>query len=218
MQLVAPYLCADWAATAVTERRPVLGILEGPYLAGMSESGMIHFRQMCRTLLEAGFDIKPVAALPEFKAIVARHNLIVAAEAARFHRLWYDEHKALYHPKTVELIERGLTVSDEALAEAVNGRVQLRSELTSLMFEHDLDLWLSPPATGTAPYGLKSTGDPIMNLPWTHSGLPTITLPAGKNEEGLPLGLQCTGHWYADEELLGFARQIEDALSQAGVQ
>jgi Asp-tRNA(Asn)/Glu-tRNA(Gln) amidotransferase A subunit family amidase len=51
-----------------------------------------------------------------------------------------------------------------------------------------------------------------MNLPWTYSGLPTITLPAGKNDAGLPLGLQCTGHWYADEELLNFAEQIEYVL------
>ena len=56
----------------------------------------------------------------------------------------------------------------------------------------------------------------VMNLPWTHSGLPAITLPAGKNEEGLPLGLQVTGHWYADEELLGFAAQIEAALAVNG--
>jgi Asp-tRNA(Asn)/Glu-tRNA(Gln) amidotransferase A subunit family amidase len=50
-----------------------------------------------------------------------------------------------------------------------------------------------------------------MNLPWTYSGLPTITLPAGKNSAGLPLGLQLTGRWYADEELLGFAQQIKEA-------
>jgi Asp-tRNA(Asn)/Glu-tRNA(Gln) amidotransferase A subunit family amidase len=110
------------------------------------------------------------------------------------------------------LIERGRRVSNGELNAALAGRSQLRSQLTDLMFTHGLDGWLSPPAVGPAPAGLESTGDPVMNLPWTHSGLPALTLPAGKNEEGLPLGLQLTGHWYADEELLGFATQIEAAL------
>ncbi|MCZ7669145.1 MAG: hypothetical protein M5U34_19120 [Chloroflexi bacterium] len=29
------------------------------------------------------------------------------------------------------------------------------------------------------PAGLESTGDPVMDLPWTYAGLPTLTLPAG---------------------------------------
>ena len=190
----------------------VLGVPEGPYLEYSDEEGLNHFRHICRQLSDAGFEIKPVPAMPDFAAIYKRHNLIVAAEAARFHHNWFVEHKASYHAKTVELIERGLAVSDEALAEAINGRSRLRSELTNLMFAQELDLWLSPPAPGAAPKGLESTGDPVMNLPWTHSGLPTVTVPAGTNEAGLPLGLQLTGHWYADEDLLDFAQQIEYVL------
>lgn len=212
MQLVAHFLCADWDATAVASRQPILGVPEGPYLEHSDEEGINHFRHICRILSDAGFDIKPVPIMPDFENIYQRHNLIVAAEAARFHHNWFSKHKDLYHPKTVDLIERGLTVSDEALVEASNGRAKLRSELTNIMFTHELDLWLSPPAPGAAPKGLDSTGDPVMNLPWTHSGLPTVTVPAGTNEAGLPLGLQLTGHWYADEELLDFAEQIEYVL------
>ena len=80
------------------------------------------------------------------------------------------------------------------------------------MEQHSIDLWLSPPARGAAPHGLDSTGDPVMNLPWTHAGLPTLTLPAGKNSAGLPLGLQLTGRWYGDEAMLSFAHQIEDVV------
>ena len=51
-----------------------------------------------------------------------------------------------------------------------------------------------------------------MNLPWTHAGLPTLSLPAGKNKVGLPLGLQLIGRWFGDEALLSFACQIEPIL------
>jgi Asp-tRNA(Asn)/Glu-tRNA(Gln) amidotransferase A subunit family amidase len=52
-----------------------------------------------------------------------------------------------------------------------------------------------------------------MNLPWTQAGLPTINLRAGKNQEGLPLGLQMVGNWYKDESLLFWAKDFEKVLA-----
>jgi Asp-tRNA(Asn)/Glu-tRNA(Gln) amidotransferase A subunit family amidase len=40
-----------------------------------------------------------------------------------------------------------------------------------------------------------------------------MSLRAGENEAGLPLGLQLTGRWYGDEELLAIAAQIETHLA-----
>jgi Asp-tRNA(Asn)/Glu-tRNA(Gln) amidotransferase A subunit family amidase len=50
-----------------------------------------------------------------------------------------------------------------------------------------------------------------MNLPWTHAGLPTLSLPAGEHE-GLPLGLQVVGRFDDDERLLAWAETLEPAL------
>jgi Asp-tRNA(Asn)/Glu-tRNA(Gln) amidotransferase A subunit family amidase len=150
--------------------------------------------------------------MPDFDEIEQRHNQIVAAEAARVHAEWYSRHPELYHPKTVELIERGQAASDEALAQALLGRENLRGELAALMDGNGVDVWISPAAPGPAPKGLDSTGSPVMNLPWTHSGLPTVGLPSGTNAEGLPMGLQVAARWYADELLLAWASEIERAL------
>ena len=208
MELVAGFLCQHWQLV-VTEKKPVLGIPEGLYLQRASEEGRMHFRQLCRRLHDAGFVVKSVEAMPDFAKIYERHNLIVAAEAARFHEAWFAEYAEKYHPKTAELIQRGLKVTDNQLKRAIAGRAALREMLMQLMDKYGLDLWLSPPAPGAAPAGLDSTGDPVMNLPWTHAGLPTLTLPAGKNKAGLPLGLQLTGRWFGDEAMLSFASQIE---------
>jgi len=48
-----------------------------------------------------------------------------------------------------------------------------------------------------------------MNLPWTHAGVPAVTLPAGRAANGLPLGLQCVAKFMNDEELLVCAEQLE---------
>ncbi|MCP4416627.1 MAG: amidase [Chloroflexi bacterium] len=214
MELAAGLLCQHWQLV-VTKKKPVLGIPEGPYLQRASEEGRKHFRQICRKLHDAGFIVKSVAALPDFETIYARHNLIVAAEAARFHADWFAIHEEKYHWKTAELIQRGLKIKDTQLKKAITGRAALRETLMQLMNKQGLDMWLSPSALGAAPVGLDSTGDPVMNLPWTHAGLPTLTLPAGKNGAGMPLGLQLTGRWFGDEAMLSFASQIEPILDFA---
>jgi Asp-tRNA(Asn)/Glu-tRNA(Gln) amidotransferase A subunit family amidase len=192
----------------------LVGIPEGAYLERVSEEGRVHFEETVARLEAAGVQVKRVAAMGDFDEIYARHNLLVAAEAAHVHADWFGKFGELYHGKTAELIQRGQGVSDEELERARNGRLPLRQELTALMDEHDLDLWLSPPAPGAAPKGLDSTGDPVMNLPWTHAGLPTLTIPAGVNVASLPLGLQVTGRWYEDEAMMRQGMEIEKVLQE----
>lgn len=212
--LVAGLLCQHWQ-NVVTERRPTLGIPEGPYLDNAEPEMLAHFRAICEGLMEAGFELKPVTVMRDFGDIRARHNLIVAAEAARVHAGWFPQFEDLYHPKTAELIQRGQRISDHALAGALAGRPLLRQQLTALMDAYGLDAWITPAAPGPAPVGLDSTGDPVMNLPWTHAGLPSVTLPSGFAANGLPLGLQLVGRWYGDEALLGWAAEVEGVMGGA---
>jgi Asp-tRNA(Asn)/Glu-tRNA(Gln) amidotransferase A subunit family amidase len=64
-----------------------------------------------------------------------------------------------------------------------------------------------------APRGLASTGDPVMNLPWSHAGLPTLGLRAGRSAQGLPLGLQLTAGWWRDEALLAWGAELERVVA-----
>ncbi len=214
-KLAASVLCRDWTLRVeIGElKKPVLGIPEGPYLNRASAEMLEHFRATCRKLAGAGYEIKPVNVMADFEAIYERHYLITNAEAARVHKDWFPRFRELYHHKTVEKLELGRAVSDGALAEALNGREKLRGELTHLMDKYGIDLWLSPSAPGPAPKGLDSTGDPVMNLPWTHAGLPALNLPSGHSANGLPLGLQLVARWHKDEALLEWAAEIEKVIS-----
>ena len=77
--------------------------------------------------------------------------------------------------------------------------------------EH-LNLWIAPSTTDHAPTGLESTGSPVMNIPWTYAGLPTVSLPAGQDESGLPLGVQIVSRHRKDEELVASAEDLFSAL------
>jgi Asp-tRNA(Asn)/Glu-tRNA(Gln) amidotransferase A subunit family amidase len=113
----------------------------------------------------------------------------------------------------VALIEQGRGVPSGEADAARADRARVRAELEGARREHEIDYWISPPAVGTAPAGLASTGDPIMNLPFTNAGLPTVTLPGGAHD-GLPLGLQMAGGWYGDEALLRDAQVVEATLQE----
>lgn len=210
-ELVAGLLCPHWQL-AVTYNLPVIGIPNGSYLKYASDEALDNFEVACRRLSEGGCMLKQVPAFQNFEAIVERHNLILAAEAAQVHAHWFKKYGDRYHEKTMALIEKGREISKNDLEEALIGRRDFVQDLLRLMDEHGLDLWISPAAPGTALKGLDSTGDPIMNLPWTHSGIPTINIPSGVNDKGLPMGLQVAGRWYEDETLFAWSTHLEPMI------
>ena len=210
-ELAASLLSRGWTPAQI-DRRPVLGVPEGPYLERASDQGLAYFNAALSRLAEAGYTIESVPTFDDFARVEARHGVIVAAEAARVHAKWFPRFSDLYHDKTAELIRRGQEVTAADLAAALADCGKLRRRLMARMEEHGVDVWATPSALGAAPAGLESTGDPVMNLPWTQAGLPALSLPAGRNAEGLPLGLQLVGRWWGDEKLLAWAREIEGLI------
>jgi Asp-tRNA(Asn)/Glu-tRNA(Gln) amidotransferase A subunit family amidase len=210
-QAIASILVPDWQHAGIAEKA-VLGVPTGPYMAHTSEAGMENFAGALDQLRRSGFSVNEVPAMSDYEQIADRHRLILASEAAQVHAQWFDQYETLYASKTAELIRKGKQVSVEALKEALAGRARLRADLQGVMEQNGIDLWLSPSAPGTAPEGLDSTGDPAMNLPWTHAGVPTITLPSGWDEKNLPFGIQVTADWGADEYLLAHAPSVESIL------
>ncbi len=211
-ELAAGVLCRGWKPAGEAARRPVLGVPEGPYLERASEAGREHFDTVRGRLEEAGYAVKSLRAFDDFADVEERHGVIVAAEAARVHARWFPRFSELYHEKTAELVRRGQEIPAGRLEAATAGCGELRRRLTALMDEHGVDLWITPSAVGAAPTGLESTGDPVMNLPWTQAGLPALSLPAGRDGDGLPLGLQLVGRWWTDELLLAWSRAVEASI------
>ena len=133
-------------------------------------------------------------------------------DASQVHKDWFNKYATLYSPKFSDLITRGQSVSN--LQSLLSARDNFRASIPQTMTNTNNDLWISPPAIGPAPKGLDSTGDPVMCLPWTQIGFPAINIPAGKNQNGLPMGLQVIGTWYKDEALLTWAEDIENVVSK----
>ena len=188
---------------------PLMGVPTGPYLEQAAPEGLEAFEQHMSRLEARGSKIKHVPALNHIADLNALHRRLVFAEFAREHAAIYTQYASLYRKRTAEIIEIGKTVSDQELARLKANCSVLRKELETAMDTAGIDLWVTPSALGPAPEGIHATGDPNMNLPWTHAGMPAITLPAGKAKNGLPLGLQFVARFGEDEKLLAHCRALE---------
>ncbi len=211
----AGVLCADWKTPAALKNKPYLAAPTGEYLQHASIEMRAKFEYTLETLREAGYRIKELDAMPDFEEIVARHNLILAAEAAQSHTVWFEQYRHLYSERMAALIEKGLAVSPTQLNAALADAQSFSRGLRTLMDIHGIDLWVSPAAVGAAPMGLASTGDPVMNLPWTQAGLPTLCLPTSCSADALPLGTQFSADFNRDEDLLAWGAEIERTLPEA---
>ena len=208
----AATLIVDGWQTADGGDPPNLAVPDGSYLQSASREALTHFEDTLALLERSGYEIVRLPILDDIDAIWSRHERILAVEAAQVHAEWFDRYSDLYHPRTAELLELGRSLATTDLQAALLSRDQLRQQLTAELNQHACQLWLSPAAPGPAPEGLESTGNPIMNLPWTHAGMPTLSLPSGKADNGLPLALQLAAPVNADEALFSWAQPIADLL------
>ena len=74
------------------------------------------------------------------------------------------------------------------------------------------DAILTVPASGEAPIGLTSTGDPIFCALWTFLGVPALTVPVARTVKGLSLGVQLVAPYRQDAHLLRTGKWIESLV------
>lgn len=211
VRLAASLVLDGWRPAAASEALPVLGVPVGPYLDQADADARDVFEQALRRLGDYGVTVKRSPMFDDIAEITARHRALTTAEFREQHLSRFARYGAMFRAGSAALFDAGARVPDADHRRGVEGREELRSRLHAAMDAEGIDLWVSPAAPGPAPTGLTSTGNPAMNLPWTHAGVPAITLPSGAIGQ-MPLGLQLAGRFGDDERLLAFAVMLESLL------
>lgn len=212
--LSASLLCRDWRPSTQPVTSPVLAVPGGQYLQQVSPEALQAFEGQLETLQRAGYQIKRIPVFEDMDKIASAHFIMISAEMSEHHREWFPRFENLYRPSTAAMLRQGRQVAPSDLEEARRGQALLRARLEALMQDNGVEAWVSPASTGPAPEGIDSTGNPFMSLPWTYSGLPSITVPAGRAPNGLPLGLQLAAPFMADENLFPWAENISTAMQE----
>jgi aspartyl-tRNA(Asn)/glutamyl-tRNA(Gln) amidotransferase subunit A len=157
-----------------------------------------------------GAKVSSVALPAAFDEVLVRHHIVMGVEAAQYHEPRLLRHPEDYPPKIRSLLEEGLGCRATDYARTKEHQRQLAQEMPGC-FE-GVDALLTPATRGPAP-DAASTGDPAFNSPWSYSGLPTISLPAGWTPEGLPLAIQLVGRAFDEAQLFAVAAWCEKVLA-----
>jgi Asp-tRNA(Asn)/Glu-tRNA(Gln) amidotransferase A subunit family amidase len=158
--------------------------------------------------LERNFSVSIVQMPERFAELAPAVHVIFAYEGARTHEARWREHGERIGEKLARLVEEGLSISTDQYHAALMTVVEIKRQMSSL-FRH-YPVLITPAAPGLAPEGIQSTGDPVMNLPWTALGVPAISIPMPV--VGLPLGLQMVSESGTDGSLLALAAEVETLL------
>jgi Asp-tRNA(Asn)/Glu-tRNA(Gln) amidotransferase A subunit family amidase len=163
-------------------------------------------------LRDRGVGLRGLPITTMLDELAEETRIVMFYEGARSHEDRYRKYGDQLLDLAV-LVREGLAIPEaryrEALARIGEGRQTIAKcyETTPVI--------LVPAATGPAPRGLSSTGDPRLNAPWTALGTPAISLPMPVSQ-ALPLGLQLTAAQGEDGRLLRVAVKLAGWIANEG--
>ena len=173
-----------------------------------------------RVMENLGAEIVPVKMPVILREAMTAWPVICSSEAAVAHSTTYPSRASEYGPFLRGWLENGSGHTAVEYASAHGLRLELNGGLRDTM--RDIDVLACPttsrasyPVTPEYLYGpIPPDRDPWSSrftVPYDFSGLPTIALPCGLNDEGMPVSLQFAGHHLAEPLLI----RVGDAFERA---
>ena len=182
------------------------------------------FDDVCGRLRAEGAILEDVV-IPHTKEIGAIYVHIALPEAAAYHATTLESRPQDYTENVRLRLEMGRYILAEDYARAQRGRQVLTQEVREALNGRDALLLpsLPVPATrlGAATVSVGGSEEPVRNITlrltqlFNITGHPAISLPCGKTDEGLPVGLQLVGARNRTPELLQVAATVEGAIAAA---
>jgi amidase len=157
--------------------------------------------------------------LPPSEAFARGWAVTCGVEAASFHKPWYDEDPENYEKAFRALLALGNSVPAMTYAALHEARLAFKGAVDAMFEEVDLiAMPVMPMPTPSLATIEAGAGDPEtvaatlrFTAPWNYSGHPSLTLPAGFDPDGLPIGIQLVGPALAEERLLGAGMAFQAA-------
>ena len=189
---------------------PRIGVVRESFYDNAQEEVRRHTKDVVDQLRQAGATIQEVKLPETFWPHEAARTVVNQVEVAAFHQKMFKENPNDYGPVIRRSIESGALISGVDYLQAQRIRRGFRRDMEGIMAS--VDVLLMPTTPTSAPRDLNTTGNPTFQAAWTSCGLPTITLPSGLDNEGMPLGTQLVGAPFAEARLLAVARWCEATL------
>jgi len=187
-----------------------IGLVRGFFYDNATAEARSLNEALADKLANSGFLVEEVQLPAVFDLAQPVLRTILRSEVASVHEQLFAAHASTYGEKLRALIETGMLLDATQYLRARRLRRVYRNEMAKL-FDR-FDALMTPAAKGAAPAGIGSTGDPVMNAPWTLADFPTMTLPHALGGNGLPVGVQFSGPPLQESLLLGLAKAVESVI------
>jgi Asp-tRNA(Asn)/Glu-tRNA(Gln) amidotransferase A subunit family amidase len=187
-----------------------LGVVRTPFWDRVSDEQQANFEATLARLQAAGVTLVELDPFESMPSMLDALQTILQVEAYRAIGPAAAEHPKLISQHMLALTATGAAVPAEKYEAALELQAKVRNEYEAWV--DGCGAIVTVPATGPAPAGLADTGDATFCAPWSLLGVPAVTVPSGRSQEGLPLGFQVLGRHGGDLQTLQTAAWIETVL------
>lgn len=152
------------------------------------------------------FHVEEVTYPAEMEKIHDIHSLIYDKTLSYYFREEFKQ-GTLISPIFYEIITRGQKITLDEYKNALVEQTRMTLDANEYFASYDVLLTLT--TADEAPIGLTTPDTPDSNLIWTFLGMPTVSIPALKGKNGLPLGVLAIAKKYDDYLLLECIEKIQ---------
>jgi Asp-tRNA(Asn)/Glu-tRNA(Gln) amidotransferase A subunit family amidase len=202
----------DYSVGIKNPSPPHVGVLQDYFFENADDDVRTHTQEVIERLSREGARVEHIELPESFERAMADQLTILTVEAANFHEPLLKEKANLYGPNIRELVETGLGIDAVTYSRALESRLQFIADAERL--SKKAQVLLTPTTPTPAPGDLSVTGSAMFQGPWTSTGLPTVTVPSGLSQSGLPLGIQLIAARLEEPRLLSAARWCEQVLGK----
>jgi Asp-tRNA(Asn)/Glu-tRNA(Gln) amidotransferase A subunit family amidase len=200
----------DYGVAVENPAPPRIGLLQAYFLDAASPEVRQAALAAVERLRAAGAEVVSVSLPASFEGVHRSHRLVMAVDAAEYHRANFSVRRSDYGPRISQLLDEGVAAKAVDYSAALARQIRFRYDMQNTV--HGFDALLTPATTSTA-QGLETTGDPSFNSPFSFTGQPTVSIPCAVSDEGLPIGLQFIGPQLGESQLLSAAAWCEPRIA-----
>jgi Asp-tRNA(Asn)/Glu-tRNA(Gln) amidotransferase A subunit family amidase len=199
------------AAADPPKAAPRIGFFRTPWWDMVDPANARNLELAARSLRASGAKVRDWTAPENWTGLVQAQHRVMVKEATQSYAKERARFAHLFSPIMQNAMVEGDAVSRAQYADAKKRKRRGLGQLANAW--EKFDFLLTPSAKGEAPAGLGNTGDPLFNRFWTLLGVPCISLPFNVGPFGLPLAVQLVGKPGSDDQLIAWARWVEQRLS-----
>ena len=172
------------------------------------------------TLKAEGADVVQVG-LTDHRQLSAASQIVLAVEAAAFHKRWLIERPQDYGPQVLMRLQNALAVSGVTYLEALRWRgAALAAHIAATSGVDAVIAPVSPvaaPSIAESDIGAGQNAEAVIQRltrftrPINYLGLPSLAIPCGFSSSGLPIGMQLIGRSFDEATVLTIGAAFQRA-------